>query len=623
VIGSVIDKYEVLQKLGEGATATVYRGRHLTIGRDVAIKVLHPHLSASTRYRERFNREARAVGRLAHQNIVSILDYSGGTAEDCYIVTELVDGVTLQALLGEQGRFPSELCAILGMELCSALGFAHQQGVVHRDIKPENVMVRRDGRVKLMDFGVARVADEAQFTLAGSLLGSPAYMSPQQAQDEAVDGRSDQFSLGAMLFHAATGHIPFAGTNASVILRNIIDGNRAEALELAPDIAPALAAVIDTLLRPKPEDRYADAEAARAALARVLADVELAADHPTINLRAYLAQPAEVSVLLRAHLLEKLLSIGKRRLDQGDHLGALQFFNRLLALDEGNEEVVTLVQSLHLPARPPRRRSRFIAVGISAGTLLAAVLGWAIYPRESAEFPVPAAARSLPSPSAPTSPGPDTPSAPSAAPSRAPSPALGASTPAPARNLPRAPAPKKATTATAAGSVTAPVAAAPADARLVLDRPETPVEIYVDGTRKGAYRWEKGERWSGVEANPVVVPAGKHRVTLRNDHCCEPRVLDIEAGAGATVRLDARMKKKPVLFLVQGWMPRSCTLTLGATPYGAIGGIQGLPEIHDPPADMEIVFSCPDPIGVVRERLGSTYAGETRTIPDKKPPGVP
>jgi serine/threonine-protein kinase len=208
VIGSVLDKYEVLQKLGEGATATVYRGRHMAIGKDVAIKVLHPHLSASSRYRERFNREARAVGRLAHQNIVSILDYSGQNADDCYIVTELVDGLTLQTLLTERGRLPSEIVALLGAELAAALAFAHAAGIIHRDIKPENVMIRRDGRVKLMDFGVARVLDESSITLDGSLLGSPAYMSPQQALDEALDGRSDLFSLGSMLFTRSPGTSP-------------------------------------------------------------------------------------------------------------------------------------------------------------------------------------------------------------------------------------------------------------------------------------------------------------------------------------------------------------------------------------------------------------------------------
>ncbi|MBM4393888.1 MAG: serine/threonine protein kinase, partial [Deltaproteobacteria bacterium] len=340
MIGSVIDKYEVLQKLGEGATATVYRGRHLSIGRDVAIKVLHPHLSASTRYRERFNREARAVGRLSHENIVSILDYSGQTAEDCYIVTELVDGATLQALLEEHGRIPSELACLIGIELCHALAFAHAASVIHRDIKPENVMIRRDGRVKLMDFGVARVLDEGQITLDGSLLGSPAYMSPQQALDEKLDGRSDLFSLGTVLFYAVTGTVPFSGSNASVILRNIIDGQRLEVLAINPSVAPALANLIDRLLQPRPDDRYASAQDTAQALDAVLAESSIAHDHPTVNLRSWLVAPRDTEAALDTHLRAHLLGCGKERLAANDAVGALQLFNRLLAIDEDNAEVL-------------------------------------------------------------------------------------------------------------------------------------------------------------------------------------------------------------------------------------------------------------------------------------------
>ena len=121
MIGTVLDKYEILQKVGEGGMATVYRGRHLTLGRDVAIKVLHPHLSASPRNRQRFAREARAIEHLDHDNILKIYDYSGTDTEDCFIVTEFVDGVTLQRLIVDRGRLPSEVTALIGIELAAAL----------------------------------------------------------------------------------------------------------------------------------------------------------------------------------------------------------------------------------------------------------------------------------------------------------------------------------------------------------------------------------------------------------------------------------------------------------------------------------------------------------------------
>ena len=389
MIGSVIDKYEVLQKLGEGATATVYRGRHLAIGNDVAIKILHPHLSASPRYRERFNREARAVGRLSHQNIVSILDYSGKAAGDCYIVTELVDGVTLLGLLQEHGTLPSEIAAVIGMELCGALGFAHTAHVIHRDIKPENVMVRRDGKVKLMDFGVARVLDEGSITLDGSLLGSPAYMSPQQAQDQPLDGRSDLFSLGTVLFHAVTGHVPYSGGNASVILKNIIDGNRPDVLELAPSASPGFAAVVDKLLQSRPEDRFADAEETRVALLASLTEVELTLDHPSLQVANYLLNPEGCALQLRQHLEPVLLRKGRQRLDAGDHLGALQLFNRLLALDENNAEVLALIQALHQPASRDQAPRKWVALLACTLGLVGALGVWWLRASSPIELPGP------------------------------------------------------------------------------------------------------------------------------------------------------------------------------------------------------------------------------------------
>jgi serine/threonine protein kinase len=172
------------------------------------------------------------------------------------------------------------------------------------------------------------VADEGQITLDGSLLGSPAYMSPQQAVDDHLDGRSDLFSLGTVLFHAVTGHIPFAGSNASIILRNIIDGQRAEVLELNPEAAPALASVIDRLLQTRAEDRYADADAAAAALQAAFDESEVPPGHPLINVRSWLVNPREVNDALRAHLQTTLLARGKTRLAEGDRWGtpALQSF---------------------------------------------------------------------------------------------------------------------------------------------------------------------------------------------------------------------------------------------------------------------------------------------------------
>ncbi len=614
MIGSVIDKYEVLQKLGEGATATVYRGRHLSIGKDVAIKVLHPHLSASTRYRERFNREARAVGRLTHENIVSILDYSGQGTEDCYIVTELVDGCTLLQLIEEHGRIPSEVVAALGMELSGALGFAHRAGISHRDITPENVMVRRDGVVKLMDFGVARVIDEGQITLDGSLLGSPAYMSPQQALDEKLDGRSDLFSLGTVLFHSVTGTVPFSGTNASIILRNIIDGLRPDVLELDPRAAPGLVAVIDKLLQTRADDRYADAEEVKAALAGALAESGLGADHPRINLRAWLLNPREVGAALEEHLRTDLLARGKTRLAAGDTVGALQLFNRLLAIDEEHAEVLSLIGALHAP--PPRQAPRGLLGAIGGIALLAAGLGaWALVPRQNPPpvvEPAPVVAE-VPKPS--------------------PAPAVLAATPAPAPEAPpskptsppRASATLPATGVRPAALV---VAATPAPLPAAVATPATvifkwsgrarSVSVRVDGAPVGVFRTGPAVGWIGTRQRPIELTAGRHTIELINEKM-EPwsTTLTVAAGEERTVVVP-ELKGLPADYVVNSRMPDDCQMSIGDTKYGELPKFGR--QFNRPASGTEsVTFDC-GARGVHTFALPPLQAGGQAPVPVSLPP---
>jgi serine/threonine-protein kinase len=619
VIGTLIDKYEVLQKLGEGATATVYRGRHLTIGNDVAIKVLHPHLSASKRYRERFNREARAVGRLSHPNIVSILDYSGQSADDCYIVTELVDGVTLLGLLQEHGTLPSELAAVIGMELCGALGFAHTAQVIHRDIKPENVMIRRDGKIKLMDFGVARVLDEGSITLDGSLLGSPAYMSPQQAQDQPLDGRSDLFSLGTVLFHAVTGHVPFSGGNTSVILKNIIDGNRPDVLELAPGASPAFAAVVDTLLQGRPDDRYANAEAVRTALLATLTEVELTLDHPALQVAQYLLNPEGCAAAIRAHLEPVLLRKGKERLAAGDHLGALQLFNRLLALDENNAEVLSLIQALHQPATSAEPPRRWVALAACALALFGALGVWGLSALEAPPTSAPVVAAATPTP-VPTSNAPAVTAAATGGTLQSASPtpaavsvAVPTASPRPrAVNLPLAPA---SVTSAVAPAVTAPVAApsavAPSSGALII-RQDAPVDVFIDGKMVGSqHNRTPSTEWVAIARAPLSVSAGHHTVTLKNPYA-EDWQQEFDIAAGQTLEIPARLERKKVTVVIHPDMPGDCTYSVGAVPYGPVAKV-GQFELPDPPPGTQMVFTCGSKKIVAT--LPSTHGGETIIVP--------
>lgn len=610
VIGSVIDKYEVLQKLGEGATATVYRGRHISIGKDVAIKVLHPHLCASSRYRERFHREARAVGRLSHENIVSILDYSGQNAEDCYIVTELVDGMTLLALIDTHGSIPSEILASIGIELAEALSFAHKAGIIHRDIKPENVMVRRDGVVKLMDFGVARVLDEGQITLDGSLLGSPAYMSPQQAVDEKLDGRTDLFSLGTVLFHAVTGHVPFAGSNASIILRNIIDGQRAEVLELNPQAAPALAAVTDKLLQTRADDRYPTADDVVTALHAVLTESGLTPEHPRINLRAWLVNPKETEALLVAHLQTDLLARGKSRLTEGDTVGALQLFNRLLAMDENHTEVLALIQALHAPPASSTRIGRLAMIG-AATLLLAGIAAWVAYP--SADPGAHAAAKAKIE-------------APIVAPPVAPPVATLAVAPAstPVAETTAKPPPTPAAKATLSGSSARPeprppaaAAVAPLPGKVFLDLVQ-PADVWIDGQKKGEWRNAKGrETWLGTQDNPILVDPGPHTLELKNPGA-EVFAERFTIGADESRHVRTELKRKPTEYIVNSAMPRDCLLTVDSTEYGAVSGMGGKFPVFG--ASGHVTFDCG-----VKGRFDydvTPKAGGIDVIPNPMPPGL-
>ncbi len=362
--------------------ATVYRGRHMTLGRDVAIKVLHPHLSSTERNRQRFAREARAIEHMDHENILKIFDYSGSETDSCYIVTEYVDGVTLQDLITDRGQLPSEVTAIIGMRLSEALSYAHGLNIIHRDLKPENVMLRRDGTIKLMDFGIAHFLDEMHLTLTGALVGSPAYMSPEQAMERTLDQRSDLFSLGTLLFHLVTGQLPFSGSNPSIILRNIIDGNRPHVMELVPDISGSVAALIEHLLQSDPDDRPLSADAVHAALSESLTSVSIPPDDPRWSLRDWMVDPEGYEARLTEHLKVALLESGRALLEERDHLGALRRFNRLLSIDEDNEEVLSLIQSMHHlqvddHSAPPVRRwwVAALAVPVAAG-----VLTWLLWP---------------------------------------------------------------------------------------------------------------------------------------------------------------------------------------------------------------------------------------------------
>src|SRR4051812_4484059 len=187
--GRTLSRYKLLEEVGQGGMAVVYKGLDTTLNREVAVKVLHPHLADQPESRARLQREAHAVAKLRHENILEIFDYSGPDSPESYIVTEFIHGTTLKSFMtGHPSAiaFP-EVAEMIVSEVAAALEHAHSLGVIHRDVKPENVMIRSDGRIKLMDFGIAQIVDKERMTVTGQLLGSPAYMAPEHVEGKPID----------------------------------------------------------------------------------------------------------------------------------------------------------------------------------------------------------------------------------------------------------------------------------------------------------------------------------------------------------------------------------------------------------------------------------------------------
>lgn len=266
-----IGRYRLEGMLGQGAMGTVHRARDTLIERTVALKTVRRDAGDATREHEiieRFRMEAQAAGRLMHPNIVAVYDY-GETDEVAYIAMEFVDGTALSALLGERATPLPRALDWFG-DLMTGLDYAHAHGVVHRDIKPANLLVTRDGRVKISDFGIARL-ESSTLTQIGTMLGTPSYMSPEQFRGDPVDGRSDLFSAGVVLYQMLTGQRPFTGATAAV-MQQVLNHTPAPPSSLNPALPAAFDAVVMQALAKAPEERHASARAFRQALDAALRD---------------------------------------------------------------------------------------------------------------------------------------------------------------------------------------------------------------------------------------------------------------------------------------------------------------------------------------------------------------
>jgi serine/threonine-protein kinase len=253
-------RYEILRELGRGAMGTVYLGRDPKINREVAIKTLEYGQVAGDELADvkaRFFREAEAAGKLSHPNIVAIFD-AGEEHDMAYIAMELLIGKDLTHYCKPASLLPQSRAIDIIVEVTSALDYAHRQGVIHRDIKPANIMMLEDGRIKVTDFGIARVVDASQ-TKTGIILGTPSYMSPEQVAGKDVDGRSDLFTLGAVFYQLLAGAKPFGGDSLTAILYAITHKRPTPLSEIVPDIDPRIERIVNRLLTKGVTKRYQSA----------------------------------------------------------------------------------------------------------------------------------------------------------------------------------------------------------------------------------------------------------------------------------------------------------------------------------------------------------------------------
>lgn len=342
-------RYEIADKLGEGSMGIVFRARDTVLDRVVALKML-PSDGSSDEIQTRFKREAEAIGRMDHPNIVKVYDL-GEIEGRLFMAMELLEGDDLRHLSDSRADIPVFERLRLFAEICEGFAYAHTRGVVHRDIKPANIMITRQGAAKILDFGLARVEAHETLTRKGVILGTPDYMSPEQATGKTADARSDVFSAGAVFFEFLTGFKPFRGASLHAVLYNIVAETTTPIPSLAPDTPARVAALVHEMLQKKPEDRPSMTEAAQRfrGLRENLLRSRLKSAQGGPSTRT---SREEVATAVKAHLARAL-----SHLEGGAHAKAVAEAKEALYLDplaqEPAEMLWRAIRALRTGAFPP------------------------------------------------------------------------------------------------------------------------------------------------------------------------------------------------------------------------------------------------------------------------------
>jgi len=272
--GKIIgNRYEIIEKIGNGGMATVYKARCTILNRYVAVKVLKEEFTTDEEFIKRFNSEAQAAASLTHPNIVSVFDV-GQEYNIYYIVMELIQGKTLKEIITEDGALPWKWSINISIQICSALEVAHKNGIVHRDIKPHNIMITEDGIAKVTDFGIAKAVSNSTITAFGTTIGSVHYFSPEHARGGYTDSKSDLYSLGVVMYEMVTGKVPFdADTPVSVALKHIQE-DAIEAIRINSRIPVGVNDIIVKAMKKEANLRYSSAT-------EMIKDLSLVLKNPT------------------------------------------------------------------------------------------------------------------------------------------------------------------------------------------------------------------------------------------------------------------------------------------------------------------------------------------------------
>ncbi len=594
-------RYRVIEEVGQGGMAVVYRAQDETLKREVAIKVLHPHLLSEPESKARLEREARAVAKLQHDNILQIFDYSGSDSPSSYIVTEFIDGQTLKQFVTDRTLPAPEVGVLIGIEIARALGHAHSLGIIHRDVKPENVMVRKDGLLKLMDFGVAQIVDFERMTVTGQLLGSPAYMAPEALEGKPLDFRTDVFSVGIMLYQLTTGALPFSGRNPHEVLMRIAEGRFADPRSLNKSVADGLFRIIVRALARRPEDRYPTMAALLDDLVQFVTDAGLRDARE--ELRAYFTEQDGYARDLGARMTTALVAAGRKQRAAGRTVRALELWNRSLAIDPRNAEVARELRRLH-GSRFARRAAMALAGTLAAGLLVLAIrpsLKQAAVVPPRVAVPAPLAPDGVAKAFRPVAPV-------------APTPAV--ATPRPSAQ--GMPASRRASVSAAATPAPHPASRPPTGPASTGVKDELPaklrrfslgptpkrVEVWLDGAKQ--FDYEPGH-------TSLDVPwAGSHLVEFRSSYCLPYRLT---LGPGHPVpsgdQIVAQLSWKDAFLVVKIVPPRPGVRIVVTTPESTGGGRPRRSLTPDPGVRMPIAFDQNDQS---RKTLDVTVVAGEKTI---------